>query len=40
VNGQPFEIAGNEKIVRDLEITLDSLSAGEPAPDDGGGPRL
>ena len=29
VNGQPFEIAGGEETVRDLEITLDSLHPGE-----------
>jgi cytoskeletal protein RodZ len=31
VNGQPFEIAGSQETVRDLEITLDSLHPGGPA---------
>ncbi len=30
VNGQPFEIAGGQETVRDLEITLDSLGVHEP----------
>jgi cytoskeletal protein RodZ len=40
VNGQPFEIAGGEETVRELEITLDSLRAGEAADGDGRGPGL
>jgi hypothetical protein len=40
VNGQPFEIAGGGEVVRDLEITLDSLRAGELAAGDAGGPSL
>ena len=42
VNGQPFEIAGGEETVRDLEITLDSLHPGEsaPAPAASEGPSL
>jgi cytoskeletal protein RodZ len=40
VNGQPFEIAGGDQIVRDLEITLDSLRAGETADGAGGGDSL
>jgi cytoskeletal protein RodZ len=39
VNGRPFEIAGTGDTVRDLEITLDSLRAGEAA-DAAGGPSL
>jgi hypothetical protein len=31
VNGRPFEIASGEETVRDLEITLDSLDAGDAA---------
>jgi hypothetical protein len=40
VNGQPFEIAGAEETVRDLEITLDSLQSGEPAAAESEGPSL
>jgi cytoskeletal protein RodZ len=39
VNGQPFEIASGQETVRDLEISLDSLRAGEP-PTASGGPSL
>jgi len=37
VNGRPFEIAGGGEVVRDLEITLDSLTAPD---DDTGGSGL
>ena len=45
VNGQPFEIAGGEETVRDLEITLDSLHAPDsaaepPAAASSGGPSV
>lgn len=40
VNGQPFEIAGGEETVRDLEITLESLRGAEPSGSGSGGPTL
>jgi cytoskeletal protein RodZ len=40
VNGRPFEIAGGDDVVRDLEITLESLRAGETEEGDAGGSTL
>jgi cytoskeletal protein RodZ len=40
VNGQPFEIAGGDGTIREIEITLDSLRAGEAAEGAAGGPSL
>jgi cytoskeleton protein RodZ len=40
VNGQPFEIAGGEETVRDLEISLDSLGVPEKAVAEPAGPGL
>lgn len=41
VNGQPFEIAGGDEVVRDLEITLDSIQGqSDERMDEPAGPSL